>query len=99
MIVVLLSRRNLFCLLHKLEMPGSARIIVKQSEDEKDQGEPRREVYINAVTDAELYVDREPGRMHPETEEFIADMEAAVQIVRAAKEANRIIAELKAEDQ
>jgi hypothetical protein len=97
MIVVKLSQRNLLCLLHKLQMPGSARVIVKCSAEEDEQGEPQREVFINAVTDEELYVDREPGPMHPATEEFAADLEAALKIVRAAKEANGTVAEVEAE--
>ncbi len=85
MIIVKLSRRNLLCLLHKLEMPGSARVIVKSSAEEDEQGEPRCEVYVNAVTDEEFYVDREPGPMHPETVQFAADLQAALEIVRAQK--------------
>jgi len=78
MIEITLSRRNLLSLLHKLEMPGSARTIVKYSED----GE---EVYVIAETDEIVYADRPPGNMHPETEQFVQDMYAALEIVRTVK--------------
>jgi hypothetical protein len=68
-------------------MANSARVIVKWSEKDEDQGEPQREVYINAVTDEELYVGRDPGPMHPDTEQFVKDMEAALAIVRQGRQA------------
>ena len=62
--VVILSRRNLLSLLHKLDMPGSQRTLIG----------PGRCVVVMAEDDDEHYKDRGvvgPGKMHPETEEFI----------------------------
>jgi len=77
MIVLTLSRRNLVSLLHKLEMPVSARTIVKDSDD----GEA---VFIQVKPDEEVYVDRPPGRMHPETEAFMARLDAAMVMAKIA---------------
>lgn len=62
-----LSRRNLICLLHKLDMQGSARSIIKPCGD--------IDVLVVAEDD-EMHYNRPPGAMHPETEAFIADFEA-----------------------
>lgn len=70
MLTVTLSRRNLLTLLHKLQMPGSARTIIKSADDDT-------RVCIQAATDAEVYADRDPGPMHPDTEAFIASFEAS----------------------
>ena len=70
-----LSQRNLLSLLHKLEMPGSVRTIIKATDD----GE---EVLIEAVTDEECYAGRDPGPMHPETEIFVSLLARALKIVR-----------------
>lgn len=72
--VFTLSRRNLLTLLHKLDMPGSARTITN------------RYIYadgilvdgicvIKAEDDFEHYGERSegPGAMHPDSEEFIAN--------------------------
>jgi hypothetical protein len=76
---VILSRRNLLALLHKLDMPGSHREI--HNNDVFIDGE---EVPINSVMlilncedDDEHYGKRQerghpgPGEMHPDTEGFI----------------------------
>lgn len=68
---IILSRRNLLALLHKLEMPGSARTIVKYDEDNKP-------VVVKVASDEEVYADRQPGRMHEDTEKFIEFMETEV---------------------
>ncbi len=85
MIVVKLSERNLLAMLHKLCMPGSAREIIKWSE-----GEPSQQVAIRVATDEEVYGDRLPGQMHPDTELFVAAMREQVA---------RIIAEMYPSDQ
>lgn len=61
---VTLSRRNLLALLHKLEMAGSHRMIGKELANGLT-------LTIKAEEDEESYQEREPGRMHPETEKFI----------------------------
>jgi hypothetical protein len=58
---IVLSRRNLLTLLHKLDMPHSARLIVREG------------FGVRAENDAKHYTDRDPGLMHPETEKFIAE--------------------------
>ena len=74
---VTLSRRNLLALLHRLEMADSATII-------KPSGD-----IIVAETDEIHYRNRPkgPGRMHPDNEQFVADMEEALKIVRIRREA------------
>ncbi len=76
MITVKLSERNLLSMLHKLCMPGSAREITKWSEDQP--GEPSQQVAIRVATDEEVYGDRAPGQMHPETEIFVANIREQV---------------------
>jgi hypothetical protein len=76
---IILSKRNLLTLLHKLEMPGSACTIIK----------PGGTVVI-AEPDEVHYADRAPGRMHPDTEEFIQDMEEALSIVRRIRTARHV---------
>lgn len=62
-----LSERNLRALLHKLDMAGSARTIVKfQGPDT---------FVLHVERDDEHYEDRAPGRMHPETEKAIRQHE------------------------
>lgn len=60
---VVLSRRNLLSLLHKLDMEGSRRTLIA----------PGFAVVVRAEQDEEHYKGREvgPGPMHPETEAFI----------------------------
>jgi len=67
---IILSRRNLLAMLHKLEMPGSSRTIVKPVLGGN--------VCISVETDKEHYEDRKrgPGLMHPETEAFISEVGA-----------------------
>jgi len=71
---IVLSRRNLLSLLHKLEMKDSARTIIKYT----DSDEP---LLVSSMDDNEYY-DRAPGQMHPETEAFVEDMMCALEIVR-----------------
>ena len=75
---VVLSRRNLLSLLHKLEMPGSFCTIVKPDG-----------TAIKAERDEVHYANRigGPGTMHPDTEQFVADLEEALKIVRRKRAA------------
>ena len=63
--VLKISRRNLLSLLHKLDMEGSHRTILK----------PYKNSYITiqAEEDDAHYNGRMPGIMHPETEQFIQE--------------------------
>jgi hypothetical protein len=63
-------------------MPGSAREIIKWSEDQP--GVPSEQVAIRVATDDEVYGARRPGEMHPETESFIAYLR--VQVARITAE-------------
>ena len=58
---IVLSRRNLLSLLHKLDMSGSARSLIA----------PGREFVVTVEDDEEHYKSREAGKMHPLTEAFI----------------------------
>jgi hypothetical protein len=69
---VTLSKRNLLTLLHKLVMPGSERTLLKPG--------PNGSTLVSVVTDEEAYRNREPGRMHPETEMFIREATSALKI-------------------
>jgi len=78
--VVVLSRRNLLALLHKLEMTGSARTIASTNAYRvDDEGTPQIAhdlvLIVQSETDAEHYGERPfpAGGMHPDTEAFIAD--------------------------
>lgn len=62
---VTLSERNLRALLHKLTVKDSSRTIYRRTSD-VDM------LYITAEADAEHYRDREPGEMHPDTENELA---------------------------
>jgi len=75
---VTLSRRNLLALLHRLEMADSTCTIVKPGG-----------IVVTAETDEVHYRHRSrgPGQMHPDTEEFIIDMEEALKIIRTRREA------------
>ena len=75
---VVLSRRNLLSLLHKLEMPGSFCTIVKP-DGTAIKAEPDEVHYANRVGG--------PGTMHPDTEQFVADLEEALKIVRRKRAA------------
>lgn len=82
---VVLSRRNLLTLLHKLDMPGSARQIENNDcwengtqtpyyPGEAEQSDLARTVLVlRCEDDAEHYSKRElgPGVMHPATEAFV----------------------------
>ncbi len=77
--VVVLSRRNLLALLHKLEMEWSARTITSGNGYRLDEdGTPTiardLELIVRSETDAEHYGERPfpAGAMHPDTEAFIA---------------------------
>lgn len=84
---VVLSRRNLLALLHKLDMPGSARTLTNGdcwedgrqtpcSPDEAEQSDlPPTVLVLRSEDDAEHYGKREygPGVMHPATEAFVQD--------------------------
>lgn len=58
---IVLSRRNLLALLHKLDMPGSSCTLVA----------PGGEFVVSAENDIEHYDGRHYGEMHPDTEAFI----------------------------
>lgn len=89
---VVLSRRNLLALLHKLDMPDSARQIENNDcwEDGKQTpyypGEelgsdlPRTVLVLRCEDDDEHYGRREagPGIMHPDTEAFVTEKGDAV---------------------
>ncbi len=63
---LILSKRNLLSLLHKLEMEGS----------EKTLGvwDGTKWFYVKSESDEEHYKDRIPaGVMHPETEQFLSE--------------------------
>src|ERR1700704_4057384 len=90
-IEVVLSRRNLLTLLHKLDMPGSMRQIENNDcwEDaiqtpwypgeERDTGLPRTLLVLRCEDDDEHYAKRAagPGPMHPATERFLTEHGAA----------------------
>jgi hypothetical protein len=59
-----LSRANILALLHKLDMPNSARTIYKRID--------QRVVVVIAEDDLAHYEGGERGEMHPDTEAFIA---------------------------
>lgn len=64
-VTVTLSRRNVLALLHKTEMPGSKRTLIK----EVGNG---LLLVVKVEDDGEAYRGRVPGRMHDETERFIS---------------------------
>jgi hypothetical protein len=72
---VVLSRRNVLSLLHKLEMPGSARTLT--GADNYVNGEPVDDLLlvIQVEDDARHYGSRPapPGRMHLLTETFCSE--------------------------
>lgn len=61
-IVVTLSERNLRALLLKVDDPHSHRTLVRRTEGDLM-------LWVTAEKDEDHYVDRQPGRMHPRTEE------------------------------
>jgi hypothetical protein len=72
---VVLSRRNVLSLLHKLEMPGSARTLA--GADNFVDGEPVDDLLlvVQVEEDAPHYGSRltPPGPMHPLTETFFSE--------------------------
>jgi hypothetical protein len=84
---VILSRRNLLTLLHKLDMPGSMRQIENNDcwEDgvqtpfypggEESNELPRTTLVLRCEDDEEHYTKRPagPGLMHPATERFVLE--------------------------
>ena len=70
---VTLSRRNLLTLLAKLDIPGSERTIIKPGG-----------IIVTAEQDEVVYAGRQPGRMEPQTEALIEEMEEALRPIRDA---------------
>ena len=68
---VTLSRRNLLTLLAKLDIPGSHRTIIKPGG-----------ITVTAESDEVVYAGRRPGRMDPQTEVLIDEMEEALRPFR-----------------
>lgn len=60
---VTLSRRNLLGLLAKLDIPGSAKTLIKDS--------TKGRLIVTSEEDPDHYMGREPGPMSPETEKAI----------------------------
>lgn len=72
-----LSRRNLLVLLHKLDMPGSARTFTNRYVYIDGMlVEPGRAVVVVSCEDDDVhYLGREPaGDMHPDTEQFVKEV-------------------------
>lgn len=74
---IVLSRRNLLALLHKLDKSGSSRTLVKSC----DNGV----LIVRAEDDSEHYGDKKPGQMTSDTENFIASMTPHKQAIQAFK--------------
>jgi hypothetical protein len=68
-IEITLSKRNLLALVHKLDMEGSNRTLDWQDWD-------GLRLTVHCEPDGVHYMDREPGTMHPLSEEFIQNHEA-----------------------
>jgi len=66
---IVLSRRNVLALLHKLDFPGSQRTIVKVV---KHPDGVQKILSLKAEDDDVHYRDEAPGEMHPATEKFIS---------------------------
>ena len=71
--IVTLSRRNLLTLLHKLDMPGSARTIFNTDVEIDEEYTQLFAFVIHAEDDTEHYAKRPdpPGPMHPASETFV----------------------------
>jgi len=71
--VVTLSRRNLLTLLHKLDMPGSARTITNSDCHLNHELTDRLLLILRAEDDEKHYSERlePPGPMHPASEAFV----------------------------
>jgi hypothetical protein len=75
-VVVTLSKRNLLSLLHKVDQDWSAATLMRGTNPDDPRVEPL--LVVKAETDELHYADPDrqgygPGRMHPETESFVAD--------------------------
>lgn len=75
--LVTFSRRNLLALLHKLEMPGSARTLTSMDAYVSGVAVSSLMLIIRVEDDEAHYRDRPfpAGPMHPDTEVFIAARE------------------------
>lgn len=73
-VIVTLSRRNLLALLHKLEMPGSARLLLTDNCERQGKLVDDLCLVLHVEDDLEHYGRRGygPGAMHPVTKVFIA---------------------------
>lgn len=80
---VTLSRRNLLCLLHELEVPGSYCTTLL-----KPNG-----VAVTVESDEIHYANRPGGRMHPKTAAFVREMETALALVRHRRATDDALAE------
>lgn len=80
---IVLSRRNLLTLLHKLDVEGSNRTITKTFRAEMGHGcslchkfhEHDHLIFVSSESDEEHYKHTElpPGKMTPDTEEYIKE--------------------------
>lgn len=71
---IVLSRRNILALLHKLDMKDSERTIAKAVEDTTELENHLARwgtIVVKCEDDDEHCSGKEFGRMHPETEAFI----------------------------
>ena len=81
-VVVTVSRRNLLTLLHKLELPGSARML--PTTDCWLDGEPTEPgewlLVLHCEDGQQHYAGREsgPGAVHPHTEQLVAAHAGAI---------------------
>lgn len=77
---VTVSRRNLFALLHKLDMPGSARTLVNGDCWVNGEETELATLILCCEEDDEHYARRgdPPGPMHPKTEAFIRERISAM---------------------
>jgi hypothetical protein len=77
--LVTLSRRNLLALLHKLDMPGSARMLENTDVEIDGRYAEGFHFVIHAEDDPEHYRARiePPGPLHPQTELFVSEQGGA----------------------
>lgn len=87
-VVVSLSRRNLLALLHKLDLPGSGRLLYTINCEREGKLADDLLLVVRPEDDLEHYGRRGfgPGPMHPLTETFIASADTAVGVELAPKE-------------
>ena len=73
--IVTLSRRNLLTLLHKLDMPGSMRMLANRDSYIDGNAVTSLLLLLRAEDDPEHYATRvsPPGPVHPVTEAFIGN--------------------------